>query len=352
MEEAKGTILIVDDEESIRNIISRRLESEGYSCEVASDGKEALWKAFIKDFDLVLMDIKMPGMSGLEALPQMVTHHPDTCVLMLTAVIDADTAIEAMKLGAYDYVTKPFDLDDLTMRVDKALERRSLILEKREYDVNLEQKLRQQTEQMHQYYQEAIQALSREQLALEESEVESKPQERKASSGKETTAKPGEPSSPVKEFARKLSQLFSKEAPYSLDVKGEGMSAQAVAKREESQKPVASGEGAKQSSAPQNDTVELAIQSPVSLQHLLQLHDHLRSIGQIEVLGVEGAVDKDIKVRLLLRASIPLDKILGELPEVEKVSDSSKEAGSTAAVEQGESTPARLIVVELSQKPL
>jgi hypothetical protein len=149
-----------------------------------------------------------------------------------------------------------------------------------------------------------------------------------------------------------LSQLFSKEAPYPLDVKGDGISAQALAKREESQKPVVSGEGTKQSSALQNDTVELAIPSPVSLQHLLQLHDHLRSIGQIEVLSVEGAVDKDIKVRLLLRASIPLDKILGELPEVEKVSDSSKEAGSTAAVGQGEGTPARLIVVELSQKPL
>ena len=352
MEEAKGTILIVDDEESIRSIISRRLESEGYSCEVASDGKEALWKAFIKDFDLVLMDIRMPGMSGMEALPQMVTHHPDTCVLMLTAVIDADTAIEAMKLGAYDYVTKPFDLDDLTMRVDKALERRRLILEKREYDVNLEQKLRQQTEQMHQYYQEAIQALSREHLALEESEVESKPQQGKASSGKETAAKSGEPSSSVKEFARKLSQLFSKEAPYSLDAKGDGISAEAVAKSGESQKLVVSGKGAKQSSALQNDTVELAIPSPVSLQQMLQLHDHLRSIGQIEVLSVEGAVDKDIKVRLLLRASIPLDKILGELPEVEKVSDRTKEVGGRAAVGQGESTPARLIVVELSQKPL
>ena len=352
MEEARGTILIVDDEESIRNIISRRLESEGYSCEVASDGKEALWKAFIKDFDLVLMDVKMPGMSGMEALPQMVTHHPDTCVLMLTAVIDADTAVEAMKLGAYDYVTKPFDLDDLTMRVAKALERRRLILEKREYHLDLEQKLRQQTEQMHQYYQEAIQAISREQLALEGLEAESKPQQGKASSGKETPAKPGEASSSVKEFARKLSQLFSKEAPYSLDVKGDGMSAQAVAKSQESQKQVMSGKGAKQSSALHNDTVELAIRSPVSLQHLLQLHDHLRSIGPIEVLGVEGAVDKDIKVRLLLRASIPIDKILGDLPEVEKVSERSEEAGSTAAVGQGEGTAARLIVVELSQKPL
>ena len=146
--------------------------------------------------------------------------------------------------------------------------------------------------------------------------------------------------------------MFSKEAPYSLDAKRDGIPAQAVAKSGESQKPAVSGKGAKQSSALHNDTVELAIPSPVSLQHLLQLHDHLRSIGQVEVLGVEGAVDKDIKVRLLLRASVPLDKILGELPEVERVSDRTEEAGGTAAIGQGENTPARLIVVQLSRKPL
>mgnify|MGYP001313555957 CR=1 FL=1 len=143
MEQAIGTILIVDDEEAIRSILSRKLEVDGYHCEVAADGKEALWKAFMKDFDLVLMDIKMPGLSGMEALPQMVTNHPDTCVIMMTAVVYTETAVQAMRLGAYDYVTKPFDLDDLSMRVEKALERRKLLLENRDYQLQLEQKIHQ-----------------------------------------------------------------------------------------------------------------------------------------------------------------------------------------------------------------
>jgi putative two-component system response regulator len=165
MEEAEVTILIVDDEDAIRSMLTRKLELEGYNCEVAVDGKEALWKAFMKDFDLVLMDIKMPGMSGMEALPQMVTDHPDTCVIMITAVADAKTAVEAMKLGAYDYVTKPFDLDDLSMSVRRALERRRLVLENREYQRHLEQKVKQQVEQ--EYYNQAIQAVSHEQIVLD-----------------------------------------------------------------------------------------------------------------------------------------------------------------------------------------
>ncbi len=122
----------------------------------------------MKDFDLVLMDIKMPGLSGMEALPQMVTDHPDTCVIMITAVADAKTAVEAMKLGAYDYVTKPFDLDDLSMRVRRALERRRLVLENREYQHHLEQKVKQQVEQVEEYYNKAIQAVSHEQMVLNE----------------------------------------------------------------------------------------------------------------------------------------------------------------------------------------
>jgi putative two-component system response regulator len=166
MEEAEVTILIVDDEDAIRSMLTRKLEGDGYCCEVASDGNEALWKAFMKDFDLVLMDIKMPGLSGMDALPQIVTDHPDTCVIMITAVVDAKTAVEAMKLGAYDYVTKPFDLDDLSMRVIRALERRRLVLKNREYQRHLEQKVKQQVEQVEEYYNKAIQAISHEQVVL------------------------------------------------------------------------------------------------------------------------------------------------------------------------------------------
>lgn len=171
MEEAGGTILIVDDEGSIRDILCRKLQSEGYDCVVAANGKEALWKAFMQDFDLVLMDIKMPGLSGMEVLPKMVTDHPDTCVVMLTAVADIETAVEAMKVGAYDYLTKPFNMDDLVMKVERALERRRLVLENREYQLRLEQRVERQARQIQQYHSEAAEALVREQAALAELEA-------------------------------------------------------------------------------------------------------------------------------------------------------------------------------------
>jgi len=131
MATCKGTILVVDDEESIRQIVARKLQSDGYKCILASNGDEALDMVSTHDFDLVIMDIKMPGMSGIEALPHMSFNQPDICVVMTTGINDTQTTVEAMNLGAYDYVLKPFDLDDLSMRVEMALERKKVILENR-----------------------------------------------------------------------------------------------------------------------------------------------------------------------------------------------------------------------------
>ncbi len=194
MEEAGGTILIVDDEGSIRDIICRKLESEGYSCVVAADGREALWKAFMQDFALVLMDIRMPGLSGMEVLPKMVTDHPDTCVVMLTAVSDIQTAVEAMQLGAYDYLTKPFNMDDLVGKVERALERRRLVLESREHQLHLEQKVERQAGELQQYHSEAMEALVREQEAR--AELQARRRSRKG-------------------LARKLSQILGVGTPHS-----------------------------------------------------------------------------------------------------------------------------------------
>ncbi len=149
MEQYKGTVLVVDDEQTIRDLLCRWLSEDGFYCESAADGRDALWKAFMKDFDVVLLDIKMPGMSGMEVLNRMVTDHPDTCVVMITAVTDNQTAVEAMKLGAYDYITKPFDLADLNLRLRRALERRKLTLENREHQRNLEQRVKEKTEEVH-----------------------------------------------------------------------------------------------------------------------------------------------------------------------------------------------------------
>lgn len=213
MDDVKGIILIVDDEELIRDILCRKLQAEGYYCVTALDGQDALKKAFMQDFDIALLDIKMPGVSGIDLLSKIIVHHPDTCVVMATAVADAATAVEAMKLGAYDYVTKPFDMPDLVMRINRALERRKSVLESKEYQRNLEQKVKQQAAQIEEDSRQAIKKPAREQIALEKSDAVPKVQQAEVtnSSGDGNTS--GEPSSPVREFGRKLSRLFSTATP-------------------------------------------------------------------------------------------------------------------------------------------
>ena len=130
MAEGQPVILIVDDEEAIRNILSRKLEYDGYNCEVAADGEEALHKTSTKSFDLVLLDFSMPGLSGIEVLRRLIAEHPDICVVMITAMADTKMHIESLRLGAYDYVTKPFDLNDVSTRIKNALEIKRLTLKK------------------------------------------------------------------------------------------------------------------------------------------------------------------------------------------------------------------------------
>jgi cyclic di-GMP phosphodiesterase len=168
LKEGRGTVLIVDDEEPIRNILSYHLQKQGYVCELAKRGDEALQSILMKDFDIALLDIDMPGMSGIELLSRLITHRPDISVVMVTAIQDTRIAVEAMKLGAYDYVIKPFNLDDLGLRVEKALERRRLVMENKKYHLHLQQKVDHQAGQIEQYYQEALQALLREQMKLQD----------------------------------------------------------------------------------------------------------------------------------------------------------------------------------------
>ena len=114
-------ILVVDDEVSVRLVLQRILEELGYHVVTAANGQEALDKMPHLNIRIALLDIMMPGMSGLEVLQQISTNWPDTCVLMVTAVADTQTAIEAMKLGAYDYITKPFMRDDVARKVQEAI---------------------------------------------------------------------------------------------------------------------------------------------------------------------------------------------------------------------------------------
>ena len=363
MNQENASILVVDDEESIRNILSRRLKAEGYYCEAAADGAEALSKASKKSFDLVLADIKMPVMSGIELLSRMQTEHPDVSVLMITAVVDTKVAVEAMKMGAYDFVTKPFDLDDLNIRVKRALERRGLVLENREYQLRLEQKVEQQVGQIRQYCQEAIQALSREQIARQELEAVRRPVNVEAVPGAEVGLKSSESSSGVKEFAKKLTQLFSAPALTQLfsaparDVsKEKGINRVPVQTKtinkitQEQPPPNKEKANIKEALALYKGTIELAILPPVSLQQILQLHEHLRPITQMNVLNLGGSVDKGITIRICIATPIPLLKILRDLPEVEKASDELEETERIVPARQEEGQKVRRVVVVLFKK--
>ena len=119
-------ILIVDDEEAMRFTLSEALGKEGYVLETANDGEEALQKFKSKPFDLVILDMKMPRMDGLEALRQIKKSDSDSTVIMITAFGSKELALQAINTGAYDYFTKPFDLEEMRVVVRRGLEKARL----------------------------------------------------------------------------------------------------------------------------------------------------------------------------------------------------------------------------------
>jgi DNA-binding NtrC family response regulator len=127
----KARILIVDDEEIVVRSCVRILEGDAYEVESVADGWEALRKIDENSYDIVVLDIMMPKIDGLEVLQHVKERHPDIDVVMMTGLSQIQTAVKAMKLGAFDYLSKPFDPDELKMVVDRALEKRRLTQENR-----------------------------------------------------------------------------------------------------------------------------------------------------------------------------------------------------------------------------
>lgn len=113
-------ILVVDDEALMRNLLLKILEQEGYQITLASSTKEALEKLEEEDFNLVLSDIKMPDMNGLELLSSIKQNWPDIAVVMMTGYGDAYTVKEALMLGADEYVTKPFKSHEISLIIERA----------------------------------------------------------------------------------------------------------------------------------------------------------------------------------------------------------------------------------------
>ena len=160
----RGGILVVDDEEIVRNSLQRVLKEAGYDVVTAANGQEALDKMSMSQLKikLVLLDIKMPGMPGMEVLRQLTTNWPETGVVMATAVADTQTAVEAMKLGAYDYITKPFSRDDVVLTVQRAIERRYLLLENERHRLEVEKRVSEQAQRLQEQFAELVETLSRE----------------------------------------------------------------------------------------------------------------------------------------------------------------------------------------------
>ncbi len=142
-------ILIVDDDATIRSLVSLKLQREGYACDQAVNAAEAGVLLSQHQFDVVLTDLRMPGMSGMELLRLVLDQSPDTAVIMVTGFDDSHLAVEAMKLGAYDYVTKPFLTDELLLSVKNALEKSRLVRENRAYQERLEERVIEQTREIH-----------------------------------------------------------------------------------------------------------------------------------------------------------------------------------------------------------
>ncbi len=141
-------ILVVDDEEAIREVVCTLLEAQGYKCTPASNGRLAIQKLASVEPDLVLSDMVMPEMDGLRLLEWIRENMKDLPVIMVTAMHDLSTALEAIRRGAYDYILKPFEKEQLFLSVRRAIEHRRILLENRNYQRNLEHLVEERTAQL------------------------------------------------------------------------------------------------------------------------------------------------------------------------------------------------------------
>ena len=138
----KGRVLVVDDERRQRDILQMILESEGYETTAAGNGRQALQAARSQPFDIVLTDLKMPDMNGIELLSELLASQPGLCVTLMTAHGTIDSAVDAMKKGAFDYLTKPLEKDEVLLVLRRAMERSHLVRENRMLREQLRERFR------------------------------------------------------------------------------------------------------------------------------------------------------------------------------------------------------------------
>ena len=152
--------LVVDDEPRLREVLVRLMESDGFECTQAENGRAALQQLQRETVPLVLTDLRMPEMDGVELLRQIRHRHPDVAVVLITAIADVETAVGCLGIGAMDYLTKPFHLDEVRARVRQALEKRRLILENRNYQERLEERVAIQSRRLEELFLTSVQSLA------------------------------------------------------------------------------------------------------------------------------------------------------------------------------------------------
>lgn len=158
----RGLALVVDDERFIVEVIEEGLRGAGFEVHTAASGEEALDLIASQGYDVALMDIHMPGISGLDVLLQLVGSHPYTAAIMVTGDSDAKVAVGAMRMGADDYIIKPFSLADLTDKVSKVRKQRDIKMQEMDRQQRLEETLNEEQVRSRELFKETIQSLARE----------------------------------------------------------------------------------------------------------------------------------------------------------------------------------------------
>ncbi len=201
-------ILVVDDEPGVRTVLQRVLTQAGYEVATAADGAEALDCVSLGEVNLMLLDIKMADISGMEVLAKITAEYPDVAVIMVTAVIDIQVAVEALKLGAYDYITKPFNRDEVVQKVQKATGKWKHQLKEKRQSLLLKEKFSEQTAKMQEQFAELLNSLAREHKMM----LESAARQGKAGEAmlKELPPELREPIASIEEFRDALLRILKK----------------------------------------------------------------------------------------------------------------------------------------------
>lgn len=152
-------VLVVDDEEFLRAIVRERLEMAGYRVEEASSGEEALGRLGNGRYSVLLTDLSMPGMDGITLLGEWSRRSPETAGIVMSANAELGTAVTALKMGACDYITKPFNFEMLLLTIQNALRKKDIERQLLDYRINLEKKVKEQTDLINSMYVRSIDAL-------------------------------------------------------------------------------------------------------------------------------------------------------------------------------------------------